>query len=186
MLIKVCIDAGHGGKDPGAVKGKRYEKDDTLRFAKRLGKVLKANGVEVIYTRTTDIFESPSEKAKKGNNTKADFFVSMHRNASSKASAHGTEVLVYSQNGIKNEIAKNICEGFKKVGFTDRGVKVQPTLAVLRETNMQAILVEVGFISNQGDNELLDKKFYSAVNVVAREICKAYDIDFKTITELKK
>ena len=51
---------------------------------------------------------------------------------------------------------------------------------------MQAILVEVGFITNTGDNKLFDEKFYSAVNVVAREICKAYNIDFRTITELNK
>lgn len=183
-MLKVCIDAGHGGKDPGALLGKRYEKDDTLKFAKRLGKVLKANGVDVTYTRTEDIYDSPSVKAKKGNDTKADFFVSIHRNASSKASAHGTEVLVYSKNGIKNDIAKNICEGFKKLGFDDRGVKSSKLLAVLRKTNMQAILVEGGFITNNDDNKLFDEKFYAAVNVVAREICKAYNIDFKTITEI--
>lgn len=186
MAIKICIDAGHGGKDPGSLKGRRYEKDDTLKFAKRLGKVLKANGVEVAYTRTDDIYDSPSEKARKGNDTKADFFVSIHRNASVKASAHGTEVLVYAKTGVKNTIAENICKGFEKIGFGDRGVKSSKLLAVLRKTNMQAILIEVGFITNQEDNELLDEKFYSAVNVVAREICKAYDIKFKTITELSK
>lgn len=185
-MLKVCIDAGHGGKDPGALLGKIYEKDDTLRFAKRLGKVLKANGVEVAYTRTDDIYDSPSVKARKGNDSKADFFVSIHRNASVKASAHGTEVLVYNKKGIKHTIAENICKGFKKIGFTDRGVKAQPTLAVLRGTNMQSILVEVGFITNTNDNKLFDEKFYAAVNVVAREICKAYSIDFKTITELNK
>lgn len=184
MAIKVCIDAGHGGTDPGAVKGKRYEKDDTLRFAKRLGKVLKANGVDVAYTRTTDTYDSPSVKARKGNDTKADFFVSIHRNASLNASAHGTEVLVYAKTGIKNEIAKNICEGFKKIGFTDRGVKVNQKITVLNKTSMQSILVEVGFITNNTDNKLFDEKFYSVVNVVAREICKAYCINFKTITEL--
>ncbi|WP_310604810.1 N-acetylmuramoyl-L-alanine amidase family protein [Anaerosporobacter sp.] len=186
MKLKVCIDAGHGGKDPGAVKGKRYEKDDTLRFAKRLGKVLKANDVEVAYTRTEDVYDSPSEKASKGNSTKADLFVSIHRNAVENTSAHGTEVLVYSQNGIKNTIAKNICTGFKKLGFTDCGVKVDKKITVLNKTSMQAILVEVGFITNNDDNKLFDDKFYSAVNVGAREVCKAYGIDFKTITELGK
>lgn len=186
MSIKICIDAGHGGTDPGAIKGKRYEKDDALRFAKRLGKVLKANGIDVSFTRTTDIYDSPSVKAKKGNDTKADFFVSIHRNASVNDSAHGTEVLVYNKKGIKHAIAENICKGFKKIGFTDRGVKENAKITVLNKTNMQAILVEVGFITNTGDNELLDEKFYSAVNVVAREICKAYNIDFKTITELNK
>lgn len=185
-MLKVCIDAGHGGKDPGALLGKRYEKDDALRFAKRLGKVLKANGVEVAYTRTDDIYDSPSVKARKGNDTKADFFVSIHRNASVNANVHGTEVLVYNKKGIKHTIAENICKGYKKIGFEDRGVKENTKITVLNKTNMQAILVEVGFITNKADNELLDEKFYSAVNVVAREICKAYDIDFKTITELRR
>lgn len=186
MKLKVCIDAGHGGKDSGALLGKRYEKDDVLKIAKRLGKVLMANGVDVYYTRTTDVYESPSTKAKEGNQTGADLFVSIHRNASSNKKANGTEVLVYNNDGIKYQIAENICAAYEKLGFTDRGVKERTNLAVLHQTKMPAMLVEVGFITNVEDNQLLDDKFYSIVNVIAREICKANDIDFKTITQLKK
>lgn len=186
IKLKVCIDAGHGGSDPGAVLGKRYEKDDTLKFAKRLGKVLAANGVNVSYTRTTDIYDTPGQKATKGNNSDADLFVSIHRNAATNKTATGTEVLVYSKSGIKKEIAENICNEYKRLGFTDRGVKENKSLTVLNKTKMQALLVEVGFITNTADNDLFDKKFYSLVNVVAREICRSYNIDFKTITQLKK
>lgn len=144
--IKVCIDAGHGGKDAGAVNGSRYEKTDTLKIAKRLGKVLKANGIEVCYTRTTDVYDRPSDKAKKGNVSKADYFISIHRNAAASSIANGTEVLICNTKNKKYEIAKAICLNFANNGFTNRGVKLRTELAVLNQTSMPAILVEVGFI----------------------------------------
>lgn len=187
MSIKVCIDAGHGGKDAGAVNGTRYEKTDTLRIAKRLGKVLKANGIEVCYTRTTDIYDNPSNKAKKGNTSKADYFISIHRNAAASSIAHGTEVLICNTNNKKYDIAKAICKQFKeRNGFTDRGVKMRNDLAVLNQTSMPAILVEVGFISCKQDNELLDNKFASVVNSIACGFMNGIGLKFKTLTQLGK
>lgn len=186
-MIKVCIDAGHGGKDVGAVNVKRYEKDDTLRIAKRLGKVLKANGLEVCYTRTTDIYDSPRAKAKKGNISKADYFISIHRNASQSSVAHGTEVLICNTSKKKYEIAKAICKQFKeRNGLTDRGVKMRNDLAVLNQTSMPAILVEVGFISCKQDNELLDSKFASVCNSIACGFMQGIGLEFKTLTQLSK
>ena len=185
MSIKVCIDAGHGGKDAGAVNGTRYEKTDTLRIAKRLGKVLKANGFQVCYTRTTDIYDSPSNKAKKGNASKADYFISIHRNSVASSIAHGTEVLICNSKNKKYDIAKAICKQFKeRNGFTDRGVNIRTDLAVLNRTNMPAILVEVGFISCKQDNELLDKKFASVVNAIACGFMNGIGLEFNTLTQL--
>lgn len=187
MSIKVCIDAGHGGKDPGAVLGKRYEKDDALKIAKRLGKVLKANGIEVCHTRTTDIYDSPSTKAKKANSTKADYLISIHRNAAASSIAHGTEVLICNTNNKKYDIAKAICKQFKeRNGFMDRGVKMRNDLALLNKTIMPAILVEVGFISCKQDNELLDEKFASVVNAIACGFMNGIGLQFKTLTQLGK
>ena len=183
--IKVCIDAGHGGKDAGAVNGSRYEKTDTLKIAKRLGKVLKANGIDVCYTRTKDIYDSPSDKAKKGNASKADYFISIHRNAATSSIANGTEVLICNTKNKKYEIAKAICKQFnERNGFTDRGVKMRNDVAVLNQTNMPAILVEVGFISCKQDNELLDANFASVVNSIARGFMQTIGLKFKTLTQL--
>lgn len=185
MSIKVCIDAGHGGKDAGAVNGTRYEKTDTLRIAKRLGKVLKANGIEVCYTRSTDNYDSPLDKAKKGNASKADYFISIHRNAAVSSIAHGTEVLICNSNNKKYDIAKAICRQFKeRNGFTDRGIKMRNDLTVLNKTSMPAILVEVGFISCKQDNELLDANFASVVNSIARGFMQGIGKEFKTLTQL--
>lgn len=184
--LKVCIDAGHGGKDSGAVNDKRYEKKDTLAIAKRLGKVLKANGIEVCYTRTTDIYDSVSIKAKKGNDSKADYFISIHRNAATSTIAHGVEVCICNSKYKKYDIANNICKNLFKNGFTNRGVKIRNDLCVLNRTNMPAILVEVGFISNINDNEILDTKFASVVNSIARGFMQSIGMEFKTLTQLSQ
>ena len=71
----VVIDAGHGGSNPGAVYQGRREKDDALALALAVGQILEENGVEVYYTRTTDIYESPQQKAQEGNAVQGDYFV---------------------------------------------------------------------------------------------------------------
>lgn len=177
--ITVCIDPGHGGKDPGAVKGKRYEKDDALRLALRVGKVLKANGLKVIYTRTTDRYDSPSEKAQIANKNKADYFISIHRNSAGNGAANGAEVLVYATGGTRVEIAKSIQKLFAKHGFADRGVKVNPKLTVLKNTTMPAVLCEVGFISNAMDNKLFDTKLNKYADCIAKGLMDAIGLQFK-------
>ena len=66
-MATIVIDAGHGGADPGAVFEGRQEKDDTLRLALAVGKILEENGQNVIYTRTTDVYQTPFQKATIGN-----------------------------------------------------------------------------------------------------------------------
>ena len=77
------LQPAHGGEDPGAVYKERKEKDDNLKLTLAVGKILEENGVDVVYTRTTDIYQTPFEKAKAANEAGADFFISFHRNSSS-------------------------------------------------------------------------------------------------------
>ena len=79
MAYKIVLDAGHGGEDPGAVYKDRKEKDDNLKLTLAVGKILEENGVDVVYTRTTDIYQTPFEKAKAANEAGADFFISFHQ-----------------------------------------------------------------------------------------------------------
>ena len=81
-MALVVLDAGHGGANPGATYNGRQEKDDALALVLAIGPILEANGVEVYYTRTSDIYESPYQKAMEANNIGADYFVSIHRNSS--------------------------------------------------------------------------------------------------------
>ncbi len=95
----VVIDAGHGGRDPGAVGKRGKEKDIALSVALKVGGYIEENipDVEVIYTRKTDVFVELKQRAEIANKAEADLFLSIHVNAHPKASAHGTLTLVLGQ-----------------------------------------------------------------------------------------
>lgn len=159
-MAKIAVDAGHGGADPGAVFEGRKEKDDNLRLALAVGELLKNKGIDVIYTRTEDVYQTPFQKATIANEAGADYFVSLHRNSSPTPNQYsGVETLVYDDSGIKAEMAGNINDELEKVGFNNLGVKERPGLVVLRRTKMPAVLVEAGFINNTEDNRLFDERF---------------------------
>jgi N-acetylmuramoyl-L-alanine amidase len=93
----VVIDAGHGGKDPGAIgPGKTYEKDVALAVALKLGEAIKKAhpGVNVIYTRKTDVFLELHERAEIANKNKADLFIAVHINSSTNPQAYGSSCYV--------------------------------------------------------------------------------------------
>ena len=160
MASKVILDAGHGGDDPGAVFKGRQEKDDNLRLTLAVGEELRNRGVDVGFTRTTDIYQTPFEKATIANDEGADFFISFHRNSSPEENQYsGVEVLVFDKSGEKLDMAENIVGASGEVGFREIGVKERPGLVVLRRTKMPALLVEAGFINSDQDNELFDRQF---------------------------
>lgn len=168
MPYSIMLDAGHGGRDPGAVYNGRQEKDDTLNLVFAIGEILQNNGIDVEYTRTTDVYESPYEKAMEANEAGVDFFISIHRNSFPQDNiVSGVESLVYQKTGIKYEMAQNINAQLETVGFVDLGVKERPNLVVLRRTKMPAVLVEVGFINSDTDNQLFDRNFMDIAQAIA-------------------
>lgn len=167
-MATVILDAGHGGADFGATYMGRMEKDDTLRLTLAIGDILRNAGVNVLYTRTEDIYESPAQKAAEGNSSGADYFVSIHRNSSPYNNQYtGVESLVYSRYGAAARMAENINRQLELVGFVNQGVNERTNLAVLRRTNMPAVLVEVGFINTDRDNILFDSRFQETAQAIA-------------------
>lgn len=176
MAYKVMLDAGHGGDDNGASYKGRLEKEDNLRLTMAVGDILSRNGIDVLYTRTTDVYQTPFEKAKIANEAKADFFISFHRNSSPMANQYeGVEVLVYKKDGIAEEMAENILGALGEVGFREIGVKARPGLVVLRRTKMPALLIETGFINSDTDNKLFDDKFQEIAEAIAEAILGTID-----------
>ena len=167
--IVVCIDAGHGGDDVGAILDKRYEKDDTLEIAKLVKKYLKKQDVKVIMTRKKDKSVSLEERCKIANNKKADFFVSIHRN--SAKTGNGIEIWCNSSKREEDtNLANTILEKLQNTEIQkNRGVKYgtingeNSDYYVLKNTNMPSCLIELGFITDERDNQLLDshKKEYA-------------------------
>lgn len=171
---KIALDAGHGGSDPGAVYKGRQEKEDTLDLTLAVGDILKKNGIDVYYTRTTDEYETPFKKATDANNSGADLFVSIHRNSSENPNqSSGVETLVYSDTGLKAEVARNINNQLEDAGFKNLGVDERKNLVVLKRTKMPAVLVEAGFINNDKDNYLFDEEFDSIAQAIADGILES-------------
>ena len=164
--------SGHGGvQDPGAVYYGRREKDDTLKLALAVGQILSEDGVDVVYTRVDDTYDTPFEKAMIANNSGADYFVSIHRNAMpTPNTASGSETLVYEDSGVPAMMARNINEQLREAGFLDLGVIERPGLVVLRRTQMPAVLVEAGFIDNEADNVFFDDNFEAIAEAIAQGI----------------
>ena len=172
---KVIIDAGHGGQEPGAVYEGRQEKEDALQLAFDVGNALERRGISVSYTRVSDVYDSPYEKAAMANASDADIFLSIHRNAMPvPGTASGVENLVYEDSGTAGALGRNIGEALAEAGWTDLGVKERHGLVVLRNTKIPAVLVEVGFINNEKDNEFLDANMAATADAIADGVLKTF------------
>ncbi|WP_317188143.1 N-acetylmuramoyl-L-alanine amidase [Escherichia coli] len=170
--VDVVIDAGHGAHDSGAVGNGLLEKERALTLSHMLNEELQVSGVSTYMTRTTDVFITLSGRAKMANDRGAKVFISNHLNSSDNPSALGYESFVYNRNDARTNQLQDLlhAEAMKvlaPLGFRDRGKKTA-NLAVVRETNMPAVLTENGFISNASDMAHIHK------NEVLRKLAQGY------------
>lgn len=171
----VIIDPGHGGNDVGAQYDGRNEKDDNLELALLVAEKLKDSGVKVKLTRDDDTFISLENRCKFANRRRAELFVSLHRN--SAESGKGVEIWISSDEPQKDlRLAENILQGLDKVGISNnRGVKSgyaqgDGNYYVNSHTDMPSCLAEIGFITSETDNALLDKNLEEYADAIAEAI----------------
>lgn len=167
----VVIDAGHGGNDPGNLhqtEGLKDEKELNLAMALKLGGYIEqflGHSIEVIYTRTTDVFIALEDRVKKANSINAAYFISIHCNASDNREIYGTESHVHNiESKASTDLAHKIQNQFKeRAARNSRGVKFTNdrlgTLFVLKESNMPAVLVETGFMTNKEEEKYLNSEY---------------------------
>ncbi len=181
MSIKVWLDAGHGGKDPGAVGNGLKEKDITLAITLKVGKELERHGVKVGYTRKNDKTVNLNSRGPLANKYGADVFVSIHTNAHN-SNAQGVETYSFpnSKNGAR--LAKLIQDEVLKAKLytKNRGTKTA-NFAVLRQSRMPAALIETAFITNKQDAELLKNKQNEFATAIAKGILKYLGINYKPV-----
>jgi N-acetylmuramoyl-L-alanine amidase len=167
--MKICIDAGHGGKDSGAVGvNGRLEKEDNLRMARALESAMKGRGHTALMTRTGDTYPSLNERADAANDWGADVFVSLHRNSYSDPAANGGEVLYgTTASAASIRLAEAIDANMNRAaGFRDRGAKRQGA-TVLQRTRMPAVTIEAGFVTSAPDNGKFDNGFDAMIKSFA-------------------
>ena len=167
MAYKVYVDQGHNPRDynTGAEGNGYFEQDITYEVGRILYRLLLQNpNFEPRLSRPTpdtvlgnDNNSSVTERVRQANAWGADIFVSLHTNASVNPSANGAEMLIYSIGSTEAyRLGEDILENLTRTtGIRSRGIVERPGLYVLRRTRMPAVLVEMGFITNRSDAELM-------------------------------
>lgn len=201
---KIWIDAGHGGQDVGAVNGSRYERDDNLKIALELQRVLIQQGQEVYMSRVDNDpgysavgLISLRQRVANANAKQTDVFVSLHRDSAS-ASARGFTVYTHNANNSANYnpnayanknsgcvlLSTEIHDSLSSLGrFRSRGIKYGSAggtedLLVNRVSNMPSCLIEMGFISNSSDNIIFDTYLKQNAKAIAKGIMNYLGVPF--------
>lgn len=180
MAIRIYIDQGHNPVNPNAgAEGNGYrEQDIVFAVGVALSEILTSAGIETRLSRPTPTTQlgtstatSLAARVNDANSWGADYFISLHTNASVSPSANGSEAYVYRLSSSAAVLAENILARMTAaVGFADRGVFARPTLYVLRKTRMPAVLLEIGFITNAGEAYLMATEPYRIANGIANGI----------------
>ena len=153
-MAKWILDAGHGGKDTGAIgKNGRREADIVLEAVFETKRLLERNGEIVLLTRASDINLDAMDRVDIANNWNADYFVSFHMNSFIDNSVTGTEIVIFEKGNISEDLARFIKDELvANLKSKDRGIK-EASYIILRETKMPAVIVEAEFISNEDIEE---------------------------------
>ena len=172
--MKIFINAGHGGNDPGAVSKKgTKEADITKKVSSLLACQLIQKGFNIEFFQQKNSFTEVSEAE---NTSKSDLFISIHCNSWTDSKANGVEVLHYptSTKGIKlARLVQN--ELVEATTLKDRGIKARSDLHVIRRTKATAILVELAFLSNPEEEKLLLEEPKIFADAIAEGIKKYFN-----------
>ena len=166
MSIKIYVDQGHNPVNPnaGAEGNGLREQDLVYTIGQRLADLLRSDpGYEVKLSRPTrdtllgtSNATSLAARVNEANRWGADYFISLHTNAASSPSATGTEAYAYARGTPAFRLGEDILQNLSSVtGLRNRGMQARPGLYVLRKTQMPAVLVELGFITNPRDATLM-------------------------------
>jgi len=170
---RVILDAGHGGKDKGAIWYGVNESHLNLAVARRVEQLLKASGVPVTMTRRSDRFLSLNKRAQIANRYRNAVFVSIHYNACLLKRVHGAESYYAGPAGriLAYEIQRRLVG---QVGLKDRGIRKRP-FAVLKRTKCPAVLIECGYISHTRERGKVSKVWHQkkVAKAIADGILKA-------------
>lgn len=178
LAIKIFIDQGHnpvGSFNSGAVGNGLYESDITYRVGIYLQNLLISDSrFEVRVSRPepdtvlgTNNTTSLAERVRMANDWPANYFISIHCNANPNPAVNGTEVYIYQYLTQAEWLAEHVMDGITQtVGTRDNGIRENPSLYVLRNTNMPAILVELAYLTNTSDaQKLRDNEYQFAYGI---------------------
>ena len=178
-MPKVFLDYGHGGNDPGAVSGQYKEKDFNLAIGKRVKYHLERHNFQVVESREGDTNPSLRERSNKANANKVDISVSIHVNAFTDSNAQGFEIFHYLVSNRGKQLASCVQKSIisAKLYTKNRGLKTN-SLHMTREVIAPAILVEMGFITNKADRNILINKSEEMAIAITKGILSYYETNY--------
>lgn len=192
-MVKIFIDPGHGGKDPGAV-GTTNEKDINLSVGLKLKNLLISKGFDVMLSREEDTFVDLTPRCNMANNFKADLFISVHHNA---GGGIGYEVIYSVIGGKGKTFASILAKEFQTIGQVPHGLgtyskpsAVNPSkdyYAVIRQTNMPAIISEFAFMDSDDFNRVAtDELQIQEAIALAKAVCDYFGVSYNEVSSQPK
>lgn len=180
--VIVCVDAGHGGNDPGCNVENRLEKDDTLALALAVQEDMEAAGITVVMTREDDTYVSLDDRCYIANEAGADYFISIHRNYADGV-VNGVEVWKSTNaSDASVYLADAVSAALEAVGVSrNRGVQTGSQSSeyedyqVLRETAMPGVLIEMGFVGDSEDNWYFDTYLEEYAQAITQSVLDTYE-----------
>ncbi|MBP1754848.1 MAG: N-acetylmuramoyl-L-alanine amidase [Firmicutes bacterium] len=170
-MPKVILDAGHGGSDVGDYYENRSEKNDNLKLALRIGQFLQQKGIEVGYTRTSDVYLSMVERANIANKLGGDFLLSIHRlSGNTYSDKPGLDFFVGEDAAIAEEGAKNIGDELKESGYENYGIIVRTDVPLINDVKMPSVMAGIGYFRSEQENLNYDEKFSDIAEEIAEGI----------------
>lgn len=165
VLGTVMIDAGHGGNDSGTTEAEIPEKELNLKIALQIQKSLEKKGVRVWMTRKDDRYVSLEERVIMAQKEQPNLFISIHQNSFEDSSIRGMEIWCNEEKSIGGEESRNLAKKIEEtinadVEMISRGIVADRDLQVLRQTEIPAVLIEIGYVTNLEDRRLIFSEDY--------------------------
>jgi N-acetylmuramoyl-L-alanine amidase len=183
--MKICIDPGHGGNDPGLQAFGIVEKNVNLDIAIKLKQFLEHEGTDVLLTREKDETLEPADRVSRINESGADYVISIHCNGG-PVSSKGVETVYGHNSQAGKDLAESILKEISNLGIARRraynklNAKREDYYFVIREAQMPAVIVETAFITNPSDNHLLSQ------NPFRKKIANAIAIGIFNTVQIKE
>ena len=193
-LVKIVIDAGHGGEDPGCIYGDIKESDINYRIVKKLEQLLTDKGFMIILTRDSydglyymastvwDKDEDMLERKNIINNCGASLFISIHQNSFSNSGVKGAQMFFNDKHEDNEALANNLQVAFAGISpyTNNRQPLMNNDYFLLRNSPCPAVLIECGFLSNETDRELLTNDAYldDIAYAIYKTVCLYFGVEY--------
>lgn len=172
-MIRVILDAGHGGNDIGRIYGNRTEKDDSLKLTMKIGDILaNKHGYDVIYTRTSDVFLSQTERSKIIKESDGDLVLSLHRLYGDHRYTQegGISFYIPMFDGTSERVAESIRKNLTNLSFQGYELLIRNDLLILKDTRIPTVVAGIGYLNNDADNIIYDTRLDEIAEKIAQGI----------------